>query len=113
MNMGTPISASGVEVTIADLGEWGESELRSEYDPSAPIIRINSRVVHRIQKSERERFVAYAIGHEVYHHRERIGIIQRIGKRAERERMADTFAAEYLHEFEAVARALLLRMGVE
>jgi hypothetical protein len=112
MNKYAPASILGVAVAICDLGDWGESELRSEYDPKGPIIRINSRVLNRVQGSDRARFVARAIGHEIYHHHERTGIIPRIVRHADREIMADRFAAEHLHEFEDLARVLLFEMAI-
>jgi H2-forming N5,N10-methylenetetrahydromethanopterin dehydrogenase-like enzyme len=82
----------GVAVTFNDLGDWGRDELRSEYDPHGPTIRINARVVDALPENQRGAFVATAIGHELYHHRERIGEVARETDRAARERNADAFA---------------------
>ncbi len=82
----------GVRIEIADLGEWGPGELRSEYDPSGPAIRINRRVVERLAPGERGAFIAHALGHELHHHRERLGEVERRSDRAARERAADDFA---------------------
>jgi hypothetical protein len=82
----------GIAVTFADLGDWGSAELRSEYDPSGPSIRLNARVAERLAPDALRLFVTLAIAHEVYHHREHIGEIARSGNLAERERNADNFA---------------------
>lgn len=90
--------AYGVAVRFADLGTWGGAELRSEYDPRGPEIRINERVARRLAPGELRRFVALAVAHELYHHREHVGEIAVIADRAERERAAGRFAAELLRE---------------
>ena len=82
----------GIAVTFADLGDWGSAELRSEYDPRGPSIRLNARVAKRLSPDALREFVALAIAHEVYHHREHIGEIARSGTSTERERDADDFA---------------------
>ncbi|MBV8373349.1 MAG: hypothetical protein JOY69_08830 [Candidatus Eremiobacteraeota bacterium] len=84
----------GVSVAFADLGTWGSAELRSEYDPCGPAIRLNARVAARLGPDEFTRFVATAIGHELYHHRECIGEIGVIANRTERERAAERFALD-------------------
>jgi len=38
-----------VTVVLDDLGSWGVDELRSEYDPDVPAIRINERVMKRLE----------------------------------------------------------------
>lgn len=81
-----------IAVQFADLGAWGEDELRSEYDPVGPVIRINTRVLDRMTVTERDAFVARAIGHELYHHREYLGEVPRLTSHALRERAADAFA---------------------
>ncbi|HVS46880.1 MAG TPA: hypothetical protein VMS32_09455 [Verrucomicrobiae bacterium] len=86
--------AYGVAVEFSDLGKWERDELRSEYDPHGPTIRINARVADALSLDARERFVALAIGHELYHHRERIGEVARHPDRATREAAADAFARE-------------------
>ena len=79
----------GVPVEFADLGEWGGgAELRSEYDPAGPVIRINTRAV----AAHGNAIVALAIGHELYHHREHLGEIPKLPSRAMREAAADAFA---------------------
>jgi hypothetical protein len=82
----------GIGVRFADLGSWGSVALRSEYDPAVPEIRINRRIAERLRGRELREFVATAIGHELYHHRERIGEIATIAGRAARESAADRFA---------------------
>jgi hypothetical protein len=82
----------GIGIRFADLGDWGSVELRSEYDPAVPEIRINRRVAERLRGHALREFVAIAIGHELYHHRERIGEIAAIPSRAARESAADRFA---------------------
>lgn len=84
--------AYGVAVDVADLGDWGESDLRSEYDPHGPSIRINARVARRLTGADLREFVALAIGHELYHHREQLGEIERLPRRSDRESAADAFA---------------------
>ena len=41
-------AAYGIAVRFADLGDWGESELRSEYDAAVPEIRLNIRVAAKL-----------------------------------------------------------------
>lgn len=79
----------GVGVRFADLGDWGDDELRAEYDPEVPEIRINRQLC-----ADR---VAFAILHELYHHREAIGEIDVITGRSAREAAADAYAAELLN----------------
>lgn len=86
----------GVAVEFADLGEWGPDELRSEYDPHGPVIRINVRLLQRLPARERPVRIALAIAHELYHHREYCGQTPRIADAARRERAADEFAHEML-----------------
>ncbi len=62
-------------VRFADLGDWGDADLRAEYDPAVPEIRINLRVAEALPADDLGKFVALAVGHELYHHRERIGEI--------------------------------------
>ena len=82
----------GVTVCFADLGDWGAHELRSEYDPRGPVIRLNVRVARRLQRSQLTSFIMHAIAHELYHHRERIGEIAVIRDRTRRELAAETYA---------------------
>ncbi len=88
----------GVAVGFADLGDWGATELCAEYDPKGPFIRLNARVAEGIAPGDLGTFVTVAIGHELYHHRERIGEIPVIGNRAARERAADRYARELLEQ---------------
>ncbi|HEY1881468.1 MAG TPA: hypothetical protein VGG51_00315 [Candidatus Cybelea sp.] len=76
----------GVVIRFTDLGEWGEHELRSEYDPALPEIRVHVRLAPEL--------VAFAIGHELYHHREAIGEVSLLPTRAAREAAADAYARE-------------------
>jgi hypothetical protein len=82
----------GIRVRFADLGDWGRDELRAEYDPAIPEIRLNRRVVEALSAPEIEEFVARAVGHELYHHREHVGEIAVLRDREARERAADEFA---------------------
>lgn len=82
----------GLTVELADLGDWGAFDLRSEYDPQDAVIRINARVVKALHPHEVDGFIAFAIAHELYHHRERCGEIVRLPIRAQREAAADAFA---------------------
>ncbi len=86
----------GVRVCFADLGEWGAAELRSEYDPATPEIRLNIACAARLSVAELGEFVALAVGHELYHHRESIGEIRTLSGRDERESAASRFALEFL-----------------
>jgi len=78
----------GVRVCFADLGDWGKAELRAEYDPDVPEIRINRNLVDDL--------VEFAILHELYHHREAIGQIAVLPSRSAREAAADAHAARLL-----------------
>ena len=82
----------GIGVRFADLGEWGLDELRSEYDPHVPEIRLNVRVAEQLPSAELGDFVCLGVGHELYHHRERIGEVTVIADRAAREHAANDFA---------------------
>lgn len=82
----------GIPVSLDDLGDWGASELYSEYDPSAPAIRVNARVARGLPERERDAFVLTAVAHELYHHRERLGEVGVIADRAAREAAADAYA---------------------
>jgi len=86
--------AYGVEVVIEDLGDWGSSELRSEYDPHRREIRVNLRVARELAGGELAAFLELAVGHELYHHREAIGEIATLRERSAREAAADAFARE-------------------
>ena len=88
--------AYGVAVSFADLGDWGAAELRSEYDPRGPAIRINSRVARRLSRSALNQFVALAVAHELYHHREHIGEVPRFRSGRTREAAANRYARDLL-----------------
>ena len=94
MNALRAARAYGVAVSFADLGDWGAAELRSEYDPREPAIRINARVARRFSSHALREFVMLAVGHELYHHREAIGEVPAESDPAERERSADRYARE-------------------
>ncbi len=86
----------GVAIEFADLGDWGVDELRSEYDPQGPVIRINMRVAEQMTPAELGEFFALCVGHELYHHREHIGEIPRLEEREDRELAANNFARRLL-----------------
>lgn len=86
----------GVSVRFADLGDWGLDELRSEYDASVPEIRLNVRIAEALTLEELGDFVARAIGHELYHHREQIGEVVTLQDRKARELAANEFARELM-----------------
>ncbi len=86
----------GVEIEYADLGNWGVDELRSEYDPQGPVIRVNKRVIENLPVAEIGDFIAFAIAHELYHHREHRGDVPRLPDRAARETAANDFARKML-----------------
>ena len=83
-------------IEFADLGDWGRAELRSEYDPHGPVIRINTRVSPQLDGNERDDFVAHCVVHELYHHRESIGEVRRQQSRRAREAAADAYARAML-----------------
>jgi hypothetical protein len=76
----------GVRICFADLGDWGRDELRAEYEPGGPEIRVNQRLARTL--------VPVAIAHELYHHLEAIGEIARLPSREAREDAADAFARD-------------------
>jgi hypothetical protein len=86
----------GVAVRFAQMGEWGGAELLSEYDPLVPEIRVNVAVAARLTTEQLAEFVALAVGHELYHHREAIREIERLRPRSARESAADEFARALL-----------------
>jgi hypothetical protein len=85
-----------VAVEFADLGDWDDATLVSEYKSGKePVIRINVRVVARYRKIAPggvQTLIDLAIAHELYHHREAIGQTPRIRDRSAREEAADAFA---------------------
>ena len=88
--------AYGLSITFADLGDWGLDELRSEYDAAQNEIRLNVRIAEQLSPDELGEFVSLAVGHELYHHRERIGEIAVIADRVEREHAANDYARQLL-----------------
>jgi hypothetical protein len=87
------VRAAAVRVEIADLGDWGASQLFAEYDPSGPTIRVNTRVLRRLRGRVKRLFLIRAVAHELYHHFERTGVVARLRRRAARERVAGAFAS--------------------
>jgi hypothetical protein len=90
------VRSYGIAVRFAELGDWGRDELCSEYDPAIPEIRLNIRVASELGARELGEFVALAVGHELYHHRERIGEIAVLTDRGARESAADEFSRDLL-----------------
>lgn len=88
----------GVEVRYEDLGDWGMDELRSEYDPQGPVIRVNKRVIENLPLVEIGDFIAFSIAHELYHHREHRDEVPRLADRAARETAANEFARHMVGE---------------
>lgn len=86
----------GVQIEYADLGDWGVDELRSEYDPDGPVIRVNKRIMENLPIAEIGDFIAFAVAHEIYHHREHHGEVARLPDRAARETAANAFARDLL-----------------
>lgn len=84
----------GVRIEYADLGDWGVDELRSEYDPTGPTIRINQRLFETLPVPEIGDFIVFSIGHELYHHREHCGEVPQLTDRAARENAANEFARQ-------------------
>jgi hypothetical protein len=87
----------GVVVRFVDFGDGGV-DLRAEYDPTVPEIRINLRTAQSLPEAEREQFLQRAVGHELYHHREHLGEIPILRDRAQREVAADTYANVFIAE---------------
>ena len=90
--------AYGVAVTFADLGEWGSDELRSEYDPRGPEIRLNLRVAEAARagrpwaSSSRWRSgTSCTITAST-------SASSRIGDRAQRERAAGSYARDLMQD---------------
>jgi len=85
-------AAYDVGIEVVDLGDWGRATLVAEYDPHGPTIRVNARAVTRGCADERRRAIDLAIAHELYHHREALGEVERLREPRARERAADAFA---------------------
>jgi hypothetical protein len=84
----TAARCAGVAVELADLGDWGDATLVSEYDPDGPIIRINTRALPAGSSCAVREHIDAAVAHELYHHKEAIGAIARERSAAARERAA-------------------------
>ena len=78
----------GVAIELADLGDWADAVLVSEYDPDGPVIRINTRAMPHGSSSAMRAHIDAALKHELYHHREAIGEFPRTRVPAARERLA-------------------------
>ena len=83
--------ASAIPVLLDDLGDWGDAQLRSEFDPEGPVIRINSRIADALSREEKDRFIAACIAHELYHYGEAAGMIPKLQTRREREAAASAW----------------------
>ncbi len=97
-------SSYGVAIELADLGDWGATNLIAEYDPDGPVIRINERRVPTGSSCVAREHIDRAIAHELYHHREAIGEVPRLATRAKREHAADAFAEMLVSETGDVER---------
>ena len=86
----------GVTIEYTDLGDWGIDELRSEYDPAGPTIRVNKRVFESLPVAEIGDFIVFSIAHELYHHREHCGEVPHYVDRAARENAANDFARQLI-----------------
>ena len=62
-----------VAIELADLGDWGTTNLVAEYDPSGPTIRVNERALPTGSSCIVREHLERAVAHELYHHREAIG----------------------------------------
>ncbi len=78
----------GIAIELADLGTWGDATLVSEYDPAGPVIRINTRALPVGSSCAVREHIDAAIAHELYHHREASGEIERLVSRKAREQSA-------------------------
>jgi hypothetical protein len=85
-------AAYGVAIEVIDLGSWGAATLVAEYDPHGPTIRVNARAVARGCSDETRIAIDRAIAHELYHHREALGEVERLAARDVREQAADAYA---------------------
>ena len=86
----------GLTIIFDDLGDWAGAQLRSEYDPHRREIRINSRIAATLSGPELDAFIELCVGHELYHHREAIGEVERLERHGDREAAADAFARSLL-----------------
>ena len=69
----------GIAIELADLGDWGDAALVSEYDPDGPVIRINARAIPAGSSCEVREHIDRAVAHELYHHREALGEVAASG----------------------------------
>lgn len=98
---------AGLRTRVADLGDSPLWPILAEYDPGLRTIAVNARIVSALARERGEtfarRFVAYAIRHELHHHRS--------GSRdeASAHRAAREASGEDARTFEAAVRVLLLR----
>jgi hypothetical protein len=64
-------AAAGVRVELIELGAWERRPLLAEYDPTTKTIAIDRSVVERLRIAHEadfaDRFMAFAIWHELYH----------------------------------------------
>lgn len=88
--------AEGITIELADLGDYGTDELRAEYDPAEGTIRVNVRLIDKLGSVQTSNYIAFAIAHELYHHREHRAQVARLGSRSAREQAADEFASALL-----------------
>lgn len=82
----------GIDVVFCDLGVYSNCELRSEFDPTEPSIRVNARLTEALSQDDAQRFIQHAIAHELYHYFEHRGVVHRAKARAQREQNAERFA---------------------
>jgi hypothetical protein len=78
----------GIAIELADLGAWGDATLVSEYDPAGPVIRINTRAIPPGSSCDVREHIDRAVTHELYHHAEATGTIERLPSRKAREQAA-------------------------
>jgi hypothetical protein len=91
-------AAEGLAVELADLGDWA-GRLISEYDPESRAIRINGRALDayrrhcgELDSSAVRTFIDLAVAHELYHHGESRGDVERLPTRPQREAAANAYA---------------------
>jgi hypothetical protein len=98
---------AGLRVRLADLGASQKTPILAEYDPARRTIAVDARIVSKLSNERGEafarRFVAFAIRHELHHHRSG-SRDERTAHRAAREACGDDAGT-----FEAAIRALAPR----
>jgi len=82
--------ALGLRIEIADLG--ASNALFSEYDARARAIRVSESHLRGLHGRARRRFLVEAVAHELYHHLEYAGEVERLHTRAQREAAAERYA---------------------